>query len=601
MTAFAVVVQKRGTRHAVEEVAEALGSIGGAYPAVVSLGACALLLAPLHHDDPDGPVVFPAGIGVAGQIVLEGRRDLASMLRQPTSACGAALAGAAYLRWGESCTDHLSGEYAFALWDPNARTLLCARDGMGLRLLYVADSADTLVVTNVLAAALRHPAIPDDPDDTALIGFLAHGGAVDEVRTPYRHVRVLPAGHTLAVDTGRGSTRMHRHWRFPVPDPAPRRGEASVLEEYRSVLAEAVGDRVSKSRMSIFLSGGVDSTTIAAAAREVAPSTRLHAITTRYPRYVADDELRYVRAAAESLGLPLTVINADRYDAWHARCACPVTPLPLDEPMLADWRDAVACAAGYGTVALYGEDGDALFCPPGWRALRNAGSPGSIAIAAARYAISEKRRPYLGLRCRERLGIRRPRRSITPLWLTEDASAVLARSDRATILGHAPEPLPPHPTRPETQARLTSTTYCRDFASTISADVTRQRVELRFPLFDTRLVQLVVSLPAIPWCQHKALPRRAYRGRLPQDVLDRPKTTLHGFNDALVAAWQRSRSGALPMPGGKLAAWIDHGEWTRTLELGRPEAVMAAWRVLALDTWIAAAQMAGARSSACTP
>ena len=173
MTAFAVVVQKRGTRHAVEEVAEALGSIGGAYPAVVSLGACALLLAPLHHDDPDGPVVFPAGIGVAGQIVLEGRRDLASMLRQPTSACGAALAGAAYLRWGESCTDHLSGEYAFALWDPNARTLLCARDGMGLRLLYVADSADTLIVTNVLAAALRHPAIPDDPDDTALIGFLA--------------------------------------------------------------------------------------------------------------------------------------------------------------------------------------------------------------------------------------------------------------------------------------------------------------------------------------------------------------------------------------------------------------------------------------------
>jgi hypothetical protein len=144
---------------------------------------------------------------------------------------------------------------------------------------------------------------------------------------------------------------------------------------------------------------------------------------------------------------------------------------------------------------------------------------------------------------------------------------------------------------------LTSTTYCRDFASTIAAEVTRQRVELRFPLFDTRLVRLVVSLPAIPWCQHKALPRRAYRGRLPQDVLDRPKTTLRGFNDALVAAWRRSRSGALPIPVGKLATWIDVGEWTRTLQSGQPEAVMAAWRVLALDIWIAAA----ARSSACTP
>ena len=597
MTAFAAIVQRRGTPHAVAEVAKALGAVGGAEPAVVSLGSCALLLAPLHHDDPDGPAVLPSGVALAGQIVLEGRRNFAATLGEPLSACNAALAGAAYTRWGEGCTQHLSGEYAFALWDSNAQTLLCARDGMGLRLLYVGDSPDTLIVTNVLAAALRHPAIQDDSDDTALIGFLAHGGAVDELRTPYRHIRVLPAGHTLTVNAKDGSTRMHRHWRFPVPDPAPRRSEASVLEEYRSVLTEAVGDRVSNSRTSIFLSGGVDSTTIAAAACAVVPSSRLQAMITRYPRYGADDELRYARAAAESLDLTLRVINADRYDAWHPRGATPATPSPLDEPMLADWRDAVACAAGFGTVALYGEDGDALFHPPGWRALRNAASLGSIAVAGARYIVSERRRPYFGLRCRERLGLHRPRRSIPPLWLTEDARAVLARSDRATILGHSPEPLPPHPTRPETQARLTSTTYCRDFASTIAAEVTRQRLELRFPLFDTRLVRLVVSLPAIPWCQHKALPRRAYRGRLPQDVLDRPKTTLRGFNDALVAAWRRSRSGALPIPVGKLATWIDVGEWTRTLQSGQPEAVMAAWRVLALDIWIAAA----ARSSACTP
>ena len=600
MTAFAAVIHKRAVRHDVAEVAEALGSVAGADPSIVSLGSCALLLAPLHHDDPAGPVVLPGGIVVAGQLVLEGRHDLASTLRESRSASVAAIAGAAYTRWGEKCTDYLSGEFAFTLWDSNAQTLVCARDGMGLRLLYVGDSADALIVTNVLAAALKHPAIPDDPDDTALIGFLAHGGEIDEVRTPYRHVRVLPAGHTLVIDSKSGATRMHRHWRFPVPEPAPRRAEASVLEEYRSVLARAVGDRVSTNSTSIFLSGGVDSTTIAAAVRDVTPSARLHAITARYPRYLADDELSYARAAAQRLGLPLTVVNADRHDAWQVRGGASVTPSPLDEPMLQDWRDAVACAAGYGTVALYGEDGDALFSPPGWRALRNAGSPVSIAIAAARYAISEKRRPYLGLRWRERMGIRRPRRFITPSWLSEDACAVLSRDNRATILGHAPEPLPPHPTRPETQARLTSTTYCRDFASTISADVTRQRVELRFPLFDTRLVRLVVSLPAIPWCQHKALPRRAYRGRLPQDVLARPKTILDGFNDALVAGWRTSSAGAVPMPGGKLAAWIDHGEWIRTLQVGRPEAVMAAWRVLALDTWIAGAQTAAARSSACT-
>jgi hypothetical protein len=147
---------------------------------------------------------------------------------------------------------------------------------------------------------------------------------------------------------------------------------------------------------------------------------------------------------------------------------------------------------------------------------------------------------------------------------------------------------------------LTATTYCRDFASTISADVTRQRVELRFPLFDTRLVRLVVSLAAIPWCQHKALPRRAYRGRLPQEVLDRPKTTLHGFNDALVAVWRRSSRGAPPAAGDRVAGWIDRGEWTRAIQTGNAETVMAAWRVLALDAWLAAGRTAATRRTACT-
>src|SRR5687767_870165 len=117
MTAFAAIVQRRGTPHAVAKVAKALGAVGGAEPAVVSLGSCALLLAPLHQDDPDGPAVLPSGVALAGQIVLEGRRNFAATLGEPLSACNAALAGAAYARWGQRCTEHLSGEYAFALWD----------------------------------------------------------------------------------------------------------------------------------------------------------------------------------------------------------------------------------------------------------------------------------------------------------------------------------------------------------------------------------------------------------------------------------------------------------------------------------------------------
>jgi hypothetical protein len=269
--------------------------------------------------------------------------------------------------------------------------------------------------------------------------------------------------------------------------------------------------------------------------------------------------------------------------------------------MLADWQEAVRCAAVHGTVALYGEDGDALLCPPGWRALRTASSTISIVSAAARYVVAERRRPYLGLRWRERLGIRPTgHASTTTSWLARDVGNALSSGGAATILGLEAEPLPPHPARPAAQDRLTATTYCRDFALTIAPELTRERLELRFPLFDTRLVRLVMSLPAIPWCQHKALPRRAFQGRLPQEVLDRPKTVLAGFNEAVVADWRQSARGPLPLDE-RVASMIDRDEWNRVLAGGSADAVMTAWRVLALDAWMATAGRAAHAGLTCTP
>jgi hypothetical protein len=265
--------------------------------------------------------------------------------------------------------------------------------------------------------------------------------------------------------------------------------------------------------------------------------------------------------------------------------ADPPAALPLDEPMLADWRDTLACAAQHGTVSLYGEDGDALLRPPGWRGLRNSASLASIGVAAARYAFSERRRPYIGLRWRERMGLVPSAHLEPPRWLTTRARVALDAGEPATVLGHAPEPLPPHPTRPEAQRLLTATTISRVFAATIAAETTRRRVELRLPLLDTRIMRLVVSIPAIPWCQQKMLPRRAYRGRLPARVLDRPKTPLAGFNEAYVAAWRRSARGPLTV-SDRIVPWVDARECARSLHEGSTSDVMAAWRVSVLSSWL---------------
>lgn len=595
MTAFAAVLQKRNEPPAVAEMAEAINTLTGAPPCIVRRGRCALASAA------GGLASYASGRVTAGQVVLEDHPRLCATLGEPPHSSGPAVVAAAYEKWRDRCAERLSGEYAFALWDSRDQTLVCARDGLGVRLLYVAEGHDAIVVTNVLAAALRHPSIGVDLDEIGLLEFLANGGPADEIRTCYRNVQVLPPGHTLVVHADRFSRpALRRHWRFPLPDGL-RRTEGGILEEYRSLLASAVRDRLGTSGTSIFLSGGIDSTTMAAAAGEVAPAGRLRAITTRYPSYVEDVELPYTRAAADHLGLPLTVADADKHDPWWADAADPPLSAPLDEPMLADWRDAMTVAAQHGPVALYGEDGDALLKPPGWQALRRSASIPAIGIAAARYAIGDRRKPYLGLRWRERLGFVAARASDpSPSWLSTRARTLLLRSGPGLVLGQAAEPLAPHSTRPEAQAALTSTNLSRSFAATIELETIRRPVELRLPILDSRLVRFVVSVPAIPWTQHKTLPRKAYRGRLPGAILDRPKTPLNGFNEALVSAWRAEDRGSVAAPGSPIDQWIDMREWTRVLRMGGADAVMAAWRVGALDRWLRSRVAPAAGSPACT-
>jgi asparagine synthase (glutamine-hydrolysing) len=560
----------------------------GTTPSIVEGGRCAIVAAAPGRANVDATAHLSSASGIvtAGQIVLEDPRQLSATLGTAADVAGPALVGAAYEKWRDRCTEHLSGEYAFAVWDRREQTLVSARDGLGIRLLYVAESQNAIVVTNVLAAALCHPAIAADLDEVGLIAFLATGGAADDVRTCYRHVKVVPPGHTLIVRAdGVFRPALRRHWQFPHPDGL-RRSDDEILEEYRSVLACAVGDRLAMGDTAIFLSGGIDSTTIAAAARAVRPAGGLRAITARYPRYIDDFELPFTRMAARHLDLPLTVIDADQYEPWYEDPADPPLAAPLDEPSLADWRAAVAAAAQHAAVGLYGEDGDALLRPPGWRGLRNAASTAAIAMAAARYTIREKKKAYLGLRWRERLGMVPKRGSLAVPWLSARARSLLQQSGPALVLGAAAEPLPPHPTRPEAQAALASTNVARSLAATIAFETTRRPLELRLPILDSRLLRLVVSVPAIPWSQHKTLPRRAYQGRMPREILDRPKTPLNGFMDAFVAAWRSRGGAAMRPPGSRLAEWVDTREWTRTLQSGAPDAVMAAWRVGALERWL---------------
>jgi asparagine synthase (glutamine-hydrolysing) len=514
--------------------------------------------------------------------MLQERDQLAASLQLPRATSSLEVVAAAIGRSSAPSSLQLYGEYAVAAWDEHAQQLRCARDGFGVRVAFVGWSQSTIVVSNVVEAVLAHPEISRALDQDSLVRFLATASLTNSIRTAYRDVRLLPPGHTLVV--GReGSASLIRHFQLPAPRPS-NADARDVLAGYRDVLHRAVGDRIGGQHTTLFLSGGVDSTTIAAVARDNEPPPR--AITIEYAMGDARTEVELATATARQLRLSHEIVPGDSFGALHADAGGNVPALPIDEPTLSDWRAVLRHAARHSSLAIYGEDGDALFAPSGGTALFSEQGAGSVMLETARYAARAGRLPYLGIRLRERLH-GGPKTPSPPPWLTASAITKASAEEDSRLLGQAPQPLAVGSALGKFVARVDAA-LPRDFALTISPEFTCAPVAVTLPLLDTRVVQYVLSLPSIPWRQHKLLARRAFKGYLPDAVLRRPKTPVVGFFADLV---ERSRTGGevetlrqwLPE---EVAAWLNLDVWREALMHGEPAEVMAAWRPLMLGAWL---------------
>jgi Asparagine synthase len=282
------------------------------------------------------------------------------------------------------------------------------------------------------------------------------------------------------------------------------------------------------------------------------------------------------------------LIVGDADVALEAERTGDVSALPVDEPSLTNWRAGLRTASSFSTLAVYGEDGDALFAPPGGSALLSAQSLPSVVRATIGSVATRGRLPYLGLRLRERLGWIEPRRQPDTPWMTGEARRLAASPEEATILGQPLQPLDLDPGNGRAWERLLRNVP-RAFAISISPDVTRQRLALTLPLMDTRVIEFVMSVPPIPWCEDKRLARAAFAERLPSGVLTRRKTTADGLDAALVQSWRRQHLPAALhalTPALQGTGWVDNPCWADAVEHGSPRVTMAAWRVLLLDAWL---------------
>jgi asparagine synthase (glutamine-hydrolysing) len=165
--------------------------------------------------------------------------------------------------YGADCVQHLRGMFAFAIWNRNTKTLFIARDRLGIKPLYYKLTPERLLFGSEIKAVLAHGGIRPEFNRATLPEYLAFGYLSGE-ETFYDGIRKLMPGHTMTVGPD-GKADIRQYWDLDVSKTHESRDEKYYVQSYRELLEGAVNSHLmSDVPLGVFLSGGVDSSAVAA-------------------------------------------------------------------------------------------------------------------------------------------------------------------------------------------------------------------------------------------------------------------------------------------------------------------------------------------------
>lgn len=215
-----------------------------------------------------------------------------------------------YLKWGESCVNHLVGDFAFAIYDTRNEKVFCARDHMGVRPFYYFLSPERFVCATSLAALTQPVWMNAKPDEQWICEYLCQL-SMSWDRTPYQGIRKLPPAHSLSVGTK--GHHLTRYFQLSAITELKLKNSRDYVEAYREHLKTAVKCRLQTDYpLGIELSGGLDSSSIAGFAARLfnRPLTNIHA----FSHVVFDQDLHYMEEARQAFQLPdLHVIKGSNF------------------------------------------------------------------------------------------------------------------------------------------------------------------------------------------------------------------------------------------------------------------------------------------------
>lgn len=502
----------------------------------------------------------------------------------------AALAAAAFAAWGSAGFERLLGPFAIAVWDADRREAILARDALGGRGLCVALDDRRLLAASeegALAAALGRGAELDRARIAAYFSLEDPIGG----RTFFPGVRQLAPGEILIVREDRA-----RSARLPRLRPMPglRAARPEEREEWlRQRLGLAVACRLRAiGRPAVLLSGGLDSSPIAAFARRGVPAgERLRAISWVFPRHPRADESRHLATLERELGLELHRLPCDDDLPLADPAAWPSHPATPEQNAYRGFHQrAYRTASSLGSsVLLSGLCGDQLYGGGEYR-LREALQAGRFAAAAGELRASARGgngalRAALGALLPDRLRSERAgRRGAERLpWLSEEAVGLLPDPvERDGWAAGYPRPF---------QARSLLGAHNGHGLSVERYYCDRLGVEVRHPLRDRRVIELFLGLPAEDLGGTgggRPILRRAMAGRLPAWILAR--TDKATFEDLFLAGVYGSRRAEVAaMLLSPQAIWREYlaSGWIETAWRERQAGLggLLVWLAVSLEIW----------------
>lgn len=268
-----------------------------------------------------------------------------------------------FMEWGEGLPEKLNGMWAFALMDRRNNQLFLSRDRFGKKPLFYSVSKNFFVFSSELASLVSHSEVNKEISRLSLKKYFAYG-YIPAPSTIYRNIHKLPGGSNLKIDLGSFYYDIKSYWRFVLEpfENIPENPEDVWCEELRHLIGKAVKRRlVSDVPLGVFLSGGIDSTSVAAFSTEILGRGNVETFSIGF-REKSFDESDYAQLAASSFGTShnLSIISMD-----SASVIAPMVANRLDEPMgdSSIIPTFLLCreARKKVTVALGGDGADELF------------------------------------------------------------------------------------------------------------------------------------------------------------------------------------------------------------------------------------------------